>query len=98
MALGSLVAALALLAAVTGFCTGCESYKLGCRLSGRPFVSCPLPPRHGTGGGNPPGRGFTGRSLGPLAQLAEQGTLNPKVGGSIPPRPICLSSADAATT
>src|SRR3954451_12803998 len=25
---------------------------------------------------------------GPLAQLAEQGTLNPKVGGSIPPRPI----------
>ncbi len=27
-------------------------------------------------------------SLGPLAQLVEQGTLNPKVGGSIPPRPI----------
>jgi hypothetical protein len=25
---------------------------------------------------------------GPLAQLVEQGTLNPKVGGSIPPRPI----------
>jgi hypothetical protein len=42
-ALGSLVAALALLAAVTGFCTGCEAYKLGCRLTGRPFVSCPLP-------------------------------------------------------
>ena len=38
-----LVAALALVAAVTGFCTGCEAYKLGCRLSGRPFVSCPLP-------------------------------------------------------
>ena len=35
---------LALLAAVTGFCTGCEAYKLGCRLTGRPFVSCPLPP------------------------------------------------------
>src|SRR4051794_22157455 len=47
MALGSLVAALALLAAVTGFCTGCEAYKLGCRLTGRPFVSCPLPPRIG---------------------------------------------------
>ena len=45
IALGLLVAALALLAAVTGFCTGCEAYKLGCRLSGRPFVSCPLPPR-----------------------------------------------------
>ena len=45
IALGSLVAALALLAAVTGFCTGCEAYKLGCRLAGRPFVSCPLPPR-----------------------------------------------------
>jgi hypothetical protein len=43
--LGLLVAALALLAAGTGFCTGCEAYKLGCRISGRPFVSCPLPPR-----------------------------------------------------
>jgi hypothetical protein len=43
--LGGLVAALALLAAVTGFCTGCEAYKLGCRLRGEPFVSCPLPPR-----------------------------------------------------
>jgi hypothetical protein len=41
--LGSIVAALALVAAVTGFCTGCEAYKLGCRLTGRPFVSCPLP-------------------------------------------------------
>jgi hypothetical protein len=46
-ALGALVAALALLAAVTGFCTGCEAYKLGCRLSGRPFISCPLPPEPG---------------------------------------------------
>jgi len=45
VALGLLVAALALLAAVTGFCTGCEAYKLGCLLRGRPFVSCPLPPR-----------------------------------------------------
>ncbi|HEY4346719.1 MAG TPA: DUF4395 family protein [Gaiellaceae bacterium] len=44
IALGALVAALALLAAATGFCTGCEAYKLGCRLTGRPFVSCPLPP------------------------------------------------------
>jgi Domain of unknown function (DUF4395) len=41
--LGSIVAVLALLAAVTGFCTGCEAYKLGCRLTGRPFVSCPIP-------------------------------------------------------
>jgi Domain of unknown function (DUF4395) len=44
-ALGVLVAGLALLAAVTGFCAGCEAYKLGHLLSGRPFVSCPLPPR-----------------------------------------------------
>jgi hypothetical protein len=44
-ALGAIVAALALLAATTGFCTGCEAYKLGRRLTGRPFVSCPLPPR-----------------------------------------------------
>lgn len=32
--LGGLVAALALLAAATGFCTGCEIYKLGARLRG----------------------------------------------------------------
>jgi len=43
--LGGLVAVLALLAAATGFCTGCEAYKLGSFLFGRPFVSCPLPPR-----------------------------------------------------
>ena len=42
-ALALLVASLALLAAATGFCTGCEAYKLGCRLTGRPFVSCPMP-------------------------------------------------------
>jgi hypothetical protein len=42
--LGGLVAGLALLAAATGFCTGCEAYKLGSRLLGRPFVSCPIPP------------------------------------------------------
>jgi hypothetical protein len=48
--LGGLVAGLALLAAATGFCAGCEAYKLGCLLRGRPFVSCPLPPqpRRGT--------------------------------------------------
>ncbi len=43
--LGALVAALALLAAATGFCAGCEAYKLGCLLRGEPFVACPLPPR-----------------------------------------------------
>jgi len=43
--LGGLVAGLALLAAATGFCTGCEAYKLGLFMLGRPFVSCPLPPR-----------------------------------------------------
>lgn len=43
--LGGLVTALALLAAITGFCTGCEAYKLGSLLLGRPFVSCPLPPQ-----------------------------------------------------
>lgn len=45
LGLGALVAALALLSAATGFCTGCEAYKVACRLRGRPFVSCPLPPR-----------------------------------------------------
>lgn len=44
-ALGVLVAALALLAAATGFCAGCEAYKLGHLLTGRRFVACPLPPR-----------------------------------------------------
>src|SRR3954452_6544258 len=33
--LGGIVAALALLAAVTGFCTGCTAYKLGYTLTGR---------------------------------------------------------------
>jgi hypothetical protein len=32
--LGALVAALALLAAITGFCTGCEIYRLAARLRG----------------------------------------------------------------
>ena len=45
--LGSLVAVLALAASATGFCAGCEAYKLGHLLTGRPFVSCPLPPRPG---------------------------------------------------
>jgi hypothetical protein len=45
VALGLLVATLALLAVATGFCTGCEAYKLARRLTGRPFVSCPIPPR-----------------------------------------------------
>ena len=44
-ALGLLVAALALLAATTGFCAGCTAYKIGYRLTGRTFVSCPLPPQ-----------------------------------------------------
>ena len=44
-ALGALVAALALLAAATGFCAGCEAYKLGYLLTGRRFESCPLPPQ-----------------------------------------------------
>ena len=43
--LGAIVAALALLAASTGLCAGCEAYKLGYRLIGRTFVSCPLPPQ-----------------------------------------------------
>ena len=29
----------------TGFCAGCEAYKLGYRLTGRRFVACPLPPQ-----------------------------------------------------
>jgi hypothetical protein len=44
-ALGAIVATLALLASVTGFCAGCEAYKLGYLLTGRKFESCPLPPR-----------------------------------------------------
>jgi len=43
-ALGGIVAALALLAALTGFCTGCNAYKLAYVVTGRAFVSCPLPP------------------------------------------------------
>jgi Domain of unknown function (DUF4395) len=47
VALGLLVAALALLAAATGFCAGCTAYKIGYRVTGRPFTSCPLPPQAG---------------------------------------------------
>jgi hypothetical protein len=43
LALGLLVGGLALLAAATGFCTGCEAYKVLCRVTGHPFVSCPIP-------------------------------------------------------
>ena len=43
--LGGLVAVLALLAGATGFCAGCEAYKLGYVITGRRFVACPLPPR-----------------------------------------------------
>ncbi|HSI96933.1 MAG TPA: DUF4395 domain-containing protein [Gaiellaceae bacterium] len=43
--LGGLVAALAFVASLTGFCAGCEAYKLGYVLTGRRFVACPLPPR-----------------------------------------------------
>jgi hypothetical protein len=49
--LGSLVAGLALLAAATGLCAGCEAYKLGYVLTGRRFVACPLPPRPGSAAG-----------------------------------------------
>lgn len=52
-ALGILVAALALLAAATGFCAGCEAYKLGYLLTGRRFVSCPLPPLPDTASDKP---------------------------------------------
>lgn len=44
-AVGATVSALALLAAVTGFCAGCNAYKLGYTLTGRRFISCPLPPQ-----------------------------------------------------
>ena len=42
--LGGIVAALALLAAVTGLCAGCTAYKIGYVVTGRRFTSCPLPP------------------------------------------------------
>ena len=51
--LGLLVAALALLASATGFCAGCEAYKLGYLLTGRRFVSCPLPPQYRGVSGDP---------------------------------------------
>ncbi len=43
--LALLVAGLALLAATTGFCAGCTAYKIGYRLTGKTFVSCPVPPQ-----------------------------------------------------
>jgi len=46
--LGGLVAVLALLAGATGFCAGCEAFKLGYVITGRRFVACPVPPRPGS--------------------------------------------------
>ena len=40
---------------------------------------------------------YTGRA-GPVAQLVEQGTFNPKVAGSIPARPIREVPAISGTT
>lgn len=45
--LGGLVSFLALLAAGTGLCAGCTAYKIGYTVTGRSFVSCPLPPQPG---------------------------------------------------
>jgi hypothetical protein len=45
VAFGGLVAVLALLAAATGFCAGCTAFRIGYRVTGRPFLSCPLPQR-----------------------------------------------------
>jgi hypothetical protein len=45
LTLGALVASLALVAAFTGFCAGCTAYRIGYAVTGRPFVSCPLPPQ-----------------------------------------------------
>ena len=59
--LGGLVAALALLAASTGFCAGCEAYKLGCWLRGEPFVSCPVPQAPVREADRGKGSGGTGR-------------------------------------
>ena len=41
-------------------------------------------------------RGYTSQPFGPLAQLVEQGTLNPKVEGSIPSRPTCSDPVSLA--
>jgi hypothetical protein len=59
--LGVLVAALALLAAATGFCAGCTAFKLGYRLTGRPFVSCPAPKAPVRAADQWKGSGETGR-------------------------------------
>jgi hypothetical protein len=41
--LGAAVAVLALLAAASGLCAGCEAYKLSYLFTGRRFVACPIP-------------------------------------------------------
>src|SRR4029453_9740935 len=62
--LGALVATLALLAASTGLCVGCELYKLLARLrGGRPGAVAAL---HPAGGGPPPGRPAVGQFPHPL--------------------------------
>src|SRR3984893_2114526 len=43
-------------------------------------------------------RCYPTQPLGPLAQLVEQGTLNPKVEGSIPSRPTVRPAASVSNT
>jgi len=47
--LGGIVAALALLAATTGFCAGCVAFRLGYVLTGRTFTACSIPPQPALG-------------------------------------------------
>jgi Domain of unknown function (DUF4395) len=69
--LGSIVAALALLAATTGFCTGCQAYRLAARLRG---VAARHVTRIDPGGRSPTGdRRERGRPLHPPPLLRVPG-------------------------
>ena len=76
--------------AATGVAPRCR----GLLLVPRPRARSP-PPRSTAAGRALADGGYTSDPLGPLAQLVEQGTLNPKVEGSNPSRPTYRSRKPA---
>src|SRR5215204_6167371 len=80
--------------ATSGFMTG-KAIRVEVRLRHDDFDANLLTECAACGWNQGLGR-YTSLPLGPLAQLVEQGTLNPKVAGSIPARPMPSESGGFA--
>ena len=90
MVIGVMNLAWAVTALVTpllaGLAEGSSDVRLAFAATGA--VAAAVLPRRARSSRPRPDGGYTSDPLGPLAQLVEQGTLNPKVEGSNPSRPI----------